>query len=478
MRLLSVAILPLVALISQLGTPNRDDSSDAEVIPFDISNKYKSVANRIIAAGREENDAYLKLQELCDDIGHRLSGSESLEKAIEWAQEALREDGQENVRTDKVMVRKWVRGNEYCELVSPRPLKIQMLGLGGSIATPKEGIEAEVIVVDNKEELDALPDDKIKGKIVVFNAAMPKYSPTKGAGYGAVVRYRSKGATWAAERGALAALVRSITAYSLNSPHTGAMRYDANVKKIPTAAISVEGATLLSRLQKRGKAPVVKLYMEAADHGLVPSANVLAEIVGSEKPEEIVVIGGHIDSWDVGAGAHDDGSGCVAAMEGLNILRKLKLRPRRTIRVVLWTNEENGIAGATNYLARHQKENHVAGIESDSGGFAPEGLSVELKDELKQDIAVEQLAEIAELLETIGATSIKQGFSGVDVGQLKTLGTACLGLQVDGRRYFNTHHTWADTVDKVNPKELTECAITFAVAAYVLADMPGRLGEK
>ena len=443
-----------------------------------LTNEYREVADRIIAAGRKENDAYLKLQELCDDIGHRLSGSESLEQAIEWAQASLRADGQENIRTDKVMVRKWVRGNESCEMISPRPLKIQMLGLGGSIATPKEGIEAEVVVVENKEALDALPDEKIKGKIVVFNVPMPRWSPTTGSGYGKVVQYRSKGATWASERGAVAALVRSVTAYSLDSPHTGAMRYSADVPKIPTAAISVEGATLLARLQARGKKPVVKLMMEASDHGQVPSANVLAEIVGSEKPEEIVVIGGHIDSWDVGTGAHDDGAGCVAAMEAMNILRKLKLRPRRTIRLVLWTNEENGIAGATNYLARHQNETHVAGIESDSGGFAPEGLSVEMKDEKRQDRATEQLREIAQLLKTINATKVVSGFSGVDVGQLKVLGTACLGLQVDGRRYFNTHHTWADTVDKVDEKDLTECSITFAVAAFVLADMPGRLGDE
>ena len=222
----------------------------------------------------------------------------------------------------------------------------------------------------------------------------------------------------------------------------------------------------------------MKLYMEAADQGEALSANVLGEIVGSEKPKEIVVIGGHIDSWDVGQGAQDDGAGCVAAMEALNILRKLGLRPRRTIRVVLWTNEENGTAGAQNYLARHQNEIHVAGIESDSGGFVPEGLSVEMQDEAQQEIALVQLGEILQLLKPLNATKAQSGHSGVDVGQLKTLGTACLGLDVDGSLYFDTHHTHADTVDKENPADLTECAITLAVTAYVFADMPGRLGEK
>ncbi len=441
---------------------------------------YQPAVDKIIASAREENDAYLKLQELCDDIGNRLSGSESLERAIEWAVQSLKADGHENVRSEKVMVRKWVRGNESCEMISPRPCKLNMLGLGGSVATPKDGITAEVIVVKDKDELDALPDEQIKGKIVVFDVPMPPYSEQDGSGYGRVVQYRGNGAKWASERGAVAALVRSVTAYSLDSPHTGAMRYSGGpeIKKIPTAAISVEGASLLHRLQNRGKTPVVKLYMEAEDQGEVPSANVLAEIVGSEKPEEIVVIGGHIDSWDVGQGAQDDGCGCVVAMEALNMIRKLGLQPKRTIRVVLWTNEENGIAGARSYAVRHQDEVHVAGIESDSGGFKPQGLSIDLQDDDKEQLAAAQLSEILTLLEPVGATRVTTGFSGVDVGQLKPTGTACMGLSVDGRLYFNSHHSWADTVDKVNPKELTECAITVAASAFVLADMSGKLGEE
>ena len=260
-------------------------------------------------------------------------------------------------------------------MISPRELKIGMLGLGGSVATPAEGITAEVIVVKDQDELDALADEAIRGKIVVFNFPMPPFSPTQGSGYGAAVAYRSKGATWAAERGAVAALVRSCTAYSLATPHTGAMGYSGgpNIKKIPTACITIEGATLLARLQARGKTPVVQLKMSAQQHGEVPSANVLGEIVGSEKPEEIVVIGGHIDSWDVGTGAQDDGCGCVVAMEALNMIRQAGLKPRRTIRVVLWTNEENGTAGAKSYAVRHQAETHVAGIESDSGDLRRRG---------------------------------------------------------------------------------------------------------
>jgi carboxypeptidase Q len=439
---------------------------------------YRATVNRIIESTRQENDAYLKLQELCDDIGHRLSGSESLDQAIAWAQQSMKADGQENVRAEAVTIRKWVRGNESCQLLEPRPLRIDMLGLGGSVGTPTEGLTAEVIVVRDKNELDELPDEKIEGKIVVFNYPMPMYSEVAGSGYGGTVVYRSNGAKWAAERGAVAALVRSVTAYSLVTPHTGAMRYSAETKKIPAAAISVEAAMMLKRFQDRGKQCKLCLKMEAEDQGEAQSANVVGEIVGSEKPDEIIVIGGHIDSWDVGQGAQDDGAGCVAAMEALNVIRKLGLKPKRTIRVVLWTNEENGLAGARSYLARHQNEDHVAGIESDSGGFKPQGLSIDMEDETKEEIAFQQLKSILKLLEPIGATRVVSSYSGADVGQLKRLGTACMGLQVDGRLYFNTHHTWADTVDKVNPKELTDCVATLAAAAYIFADIPNRLGEE
>jgi carboxypeptidase Q len=464
----------LLMLVLTQGSPAQDAESES------IARRYSAVADQIIKAARNQNDSYLKLQELCDDIGNRLSGSESLDRAIEWAQETMRSDGHENVRAEKVMVNKWVRGKESCELVSPRQLRFNMLGLGGSVGTPPDGITAEVLVVRDKAELDSLPDEAIKGKIVVFDFPMPQYSESSGSGYGQAVAYRGMGAQWAAERGGVAALVRSVTAYSLDTPHTGAMRRytgGPDAIRVPAAAITIEAATMLHRLQDRDKHPVVKLSMEAADQGEVPSANVLAEIVGSELPEEIVVIGGHIDSWDVGQGAQDDGCGCVAAMEALNVLRKLNLKPRRTIRVVLWTNEENGIAGATSYAARHHDEVHVAGIESDSGGFKPEGFDIEMDDDDSQTLAVQQLTEIVQLLQPIGATRVVPGYSGTDVGQLKPSGTACLGLKVDGRLYFNSHHTWADTVDKVNPQELTDCVSTVAVAAYVIADMPNRLGH-
>jgi carboxypeptidase Q len=252
-----------------------------------IAEAYRPIAKQIIEAAHQQNDSLRKLEELCDGIGHRLSGSDSLNRAIDWAQAVMKADGQENVRAEKVMVTKWVRGNESCELVEPRSEPIAMLGLGGSVGTPAGGITAEVLVVQSKEELEALPAEKVAGKIVVFNAAMPKYTPENGSGYGTAVQYRGNGAKWAAEKGAVAALVRSITAISLNTPHTGAMRYGDAKQQIPVAAITIEAAMMLQRLQDRGVTPKVKLSMESRTEGEAPSANVLAEIVGRKKSSSL-----------------------------------------------------------------------------------------------------------------------------------------------------------------------------------------------
>jgi hypothetical protein len=410
-------------------------------------------------------------------VGHRLSGSPQLEKAIDWAVESLKKDGQENVGREKVMVPHWVRGNESATMLEPRTTDLVMLGLGGSIATPPEGITAPVLVVKDKDELDQRAD-QAKGKIVLFNNVMPPYNPETGSGYGKAVHFRGKGAIYAAEKGAVACLVRSVTAKSLRSPHTGAMRYEEGVAKIPAAAITVEDADLIARLQARGVPVVVNLKMNAKMLDDAVSANVVAELRGREKPEEIVVIGGHIDSWDVGHGAHDDGAGCVMAMEAINVLRKLNFVPRRTVRVVLWTNEENGLAGGRAYAMDHEAElkNHVAAIESDSGGFKPDGYSVECEDKDRQNIAFQQIKEIGTLLSSIGPMEFNQGHSGADIGAMKPAGVMLLGHSVEGTTYFDYHHTHADTIDKVNPRELSENVAVLASVAYIIADMPERFG--
>jgi len=420
-------------------------------------------AKRIFDAVMAGNDAHKKLVELCDDVGHRLSGSTGLDRAIEWGVRTLEADGQENVRREPVSVPKWVRGNESLAMVEPLERRMPLLGLGGSIATPKEGITAEVVVARDRNELgDAA------GKIVVWNRAFTTYGET--------VAYRVNGASWAAEKGAVAALVRSITPRSLQTPHTGGMRYAPNVPKIPTAAITIEDAEYLERLVKRGRKAVLRLVMEAHDAGEAPSANVVGELRGREFPDEIVLVSGHLDTWDVGQGAHDDGGGCVIAMETLNVLRKLGLRPRRTIRCVLWTNEENGMAGVRTYLRDHAAElhKHVAATESDNGAMKPFGWHLDQLDADRLKLATVQLRTITDRL----GLKINVGSSAPDIGHFKPSGVPCMGLWVDGTRYFDYHHTETDTVDKVDPHELSLCVATTAVTAFLIADMPERLGQE
>ncbi|MFQ5490934.1 MAG: M20/M25/M40 family metallo-hydrolase [Phycisphaerae bacterium] len=443
-----------------------------------LADRYAPVAGQIIEATLKDNDAHRKLEELCYHIGHRLSGSKGLEQAVQWAARTMQADGLENVRAEPVMVPKWVRGPESLTLLEPRRETLAMLGLGGSVGTGPEGITGVVVAVADEEAFQALGEGA-RGKIVLFNNPMPPYHPETGSGYGKTVRFRSKGARLASEHGAIACLVRSVTATSLRSPHTGAMRYGKAKVKIPAAAVSTEDAEMLARLFARGTPAKVTLKMAAKNHGQVESANVVGELRGSELPEEVVVISGHLDSWDVGQGAHDDGGGCVMAMEAIHVLRKLNLRPRRTIRVVLWTNEENGLGGAKAYVKDHADEmsKHVAAIEADSGTFAPRGFSVDHQDQAKLSLAADQLRQILGLLGATGATDLKTGFSGADVSQMKPHGVALLGFSVEGSRYFDYHHTQADTFDKVDPEDLSRCVASIAVAAYVLADMPNRLGE-
>ena len=442
--------------------------------------RYREPAERIIRSALADNDAYDKLEHLCLRIGHRLSGSRELEKAIDWAIEVLKEDGQENVHREMVMVPHWVRGEESATMISPRVEPLYMLGLGGSVGTPPEGITAPVVVVSDEEQLDAL-GPAAKGKIVLFNNPMPRYDPERGASYGPTVRFRSNGARLASEAGAVACLVRSVTANSLRSPHTGAMRYGDAKIKIPAAAVSIEDAEMIARLQRRGAEVVVRLKMEAKTLPDVQSANVVGELRGSTRPDEVIVIGGHIDSWDVGHGAHDDGGGCVMAMEVINVLRKLNMIPRRTIRVVLWTNEENGLRGARAYARDHEWElaKHVAAIEADSGVFDPRGFSLDCSDKQREAVAAEQMRDILSLFPASRWNmNLTTGHSGADVGAMKEAGVILMGHRVEGSKYFDYHHTHADTIDKVEPKDLSRNVAVLAVVAYILADMPERLGER
>ena len=427
---------------------------------------YREAAARIIGAALTDDTAYRRLAYLCDRIGHRLSGSPQLEEAIRWALAEMRRDGLDNVRGEKVMVPRWVRGEESAEVVEPVKKGLVMLGLGGSTGTPPEGLTAEVVVVRNFEELDAL-GEKVRGKIVAYNVPFTNY--------GATVQYRGVGASRAARHGAVAALVRSVGPTGLQTPHTGGMRYDDAQPKIPAAAITIEGAEMLQRMQDRGERVVMRLKMGAKFLEDVESANVVAEIKGRERPDEVVLVGGHFDSWDVGQGAHDNGGGSIMSWEAVRLLKKLNLRPRRTVRAVLFTNEENGLRGGEGYRDAHKGElaNHVLAVESDSGTYRPTGFGLA---EAASPQARADMNEIAKLLSSVKADRIGPNGGGADIGPIMREGVIGAGLNVDGP-YFTIHHTPADTVDKVDPQDMAYCVAALAVMAYVVAEMPTRLGQ-
>jgi carboxypeptidase Q len=439
-----------------------------------IADAYRDAARRIVDTARADRRAYDTLVELSDTIGHRLAGSPSLDQAITWAAARMKTDGLD-VRTEPVMVPHWKRGVEEAAIVAPHARPLTILGLGGSVSTPRGGITAPVVVVRDWDELERRKAD-VKGKIVVYNAAMPPWTRERGSGYGIAVEYRWSGASRAAKHGAVAVLVRSATSRSLNTPHTGSLGYDKDVAKIPAGSLTIEDAELLARLAARG--PVqVRLRLESQVLPDAPSANVIGELSGRELPDEIVVIGAHLDSWDVGQGAHDDGAGCVTMMEALALIKRLGLQPRRTIRVVLFTNEENGLRGGKAYAQEHAAElpHTVLALEADSGGFQPTGFGVDHKDPAIARRIQQRIAQIATLLRPLGTLKVELGGGGADISPMKPAGVPQVGLWVDNRTYFDYHHTAADTVDKVDPAHLADMVAATAVLAYVVADLPERI---
>jgi carboxypeptidase Q len=423
-----------------------------------IASSHREAARRIVAAATADHRAYERIGALVDRFGPRLSGSVSLEDALDWILEQMRADGLENVRADPVMVPHWVRGEESLQLLLPRARALPVLGLGGTVATPPGGIRGEVLVVSSWDELEARRADAA-GRIVLFDVPFTTYGET--------VQYRSGGAVAAAKAGAVASLLRSVGPVSLQTPHTGGMRYEEGVPRIPHAAITVEDARMLHRMQERGERIEVLLKTEGEQLPEAPSRNVMAELRGSELPDEIVVLGGHTDSWDVGQGAVDDAGGVVAAWEAVRLLQELGLRPRRTIRVVGWTNEENGLRGGTQYAKDHAHEKHVLAIETDGGVFSPRGFGF-----TGSDAAFAIVKEIGTLLAAIGAGDVVRGGGGADIGPLMQTGVPGMGLNVDDTRYFWYHHTDADTLDKLDPDEVARCVAALAVMAYVVADLP------
>lgn len=423
----------------------------------ELTKRFSRDAERMLAWTKDDKGCYSLLADFCDHYPKRLSGSENLERGLDWLIGKMSAEGWK-VKTQPVMVPNWRRGNESLTMSKPISRAMPFCGLGGSIGTDGKPLTGSVLVVKSFDDLKARQAEA-KGKIVVFNVPFTTYGET--------VQYRSRGASEASRHGAIASLVRSVGPYGIQTPHTGGMGYQNDVPKIPHGAISMEDAMMMQRCQDRGETVELTLSMEAQWQPDAPSRNVIIEIPGSELPKEVVVMGGHIDSWDLGTGAMDDAGGCFVAWRALTMMKTLGLRPKRTIRVCFWTNEENGLRGGEAYAKQTADEKHVMAMESDAGVFAPTGFTCS-----DTSGAVREAAEdIANgLLSKVHASTITTGSGGADTSPLHRMGVPTMELTVQGERYFWYHHTEGDTVDKLKEHEVNDCVYAMAVVAWTFAN--------
>ncbi|MGE5277879.1 MAG: M20/M25/M40 family metallo-hydrolase [Acidobacteriota bacterium] len=453
-RALSIALLAAVPLSA--------GGSDAPLAP-DIRHAAEALRDKAIAG----SEASQWVAGLTDRVGPRLAGSPGDRQATAWGLQTLGALGFANVRAEKVAVKVWQRGAEWGEVVSPQPQRLALTALGGSVPTPEGGLEAEVLEVSSLEELGARPD-AARGKIVFFDKKMERASDM--AGYIRAVDVRGKGASRAAALGAVGVLIRSVGTDHNRLPHTGGVDYEEGLPRIPAAALSIPDAELLERLGRSGKPVRVRFTLACGDRGTAESANVVGEIPGAEKPKEIVLLGAHLDSWDLGTGAIDDAAGCGIVIEAARLIGELRRRPARTIRVVLFANEENGLAGARAYAKDHEDElsRHAAALEADSGTGRPTGFSW-----LAGPSAEPAVREIARLLEPVGAgAATGGGYGGADISPLRAAGVPLFSVRQDSSRYFDFHHTANDTFDKIEPESLDRMVAAVATFAYVAASTP------
>ena len=474
--LLSLSLFFCAQRVDAQQTPAVNSSPNASPSPTPAVFSAETLADlkRLQQAALTSDYAYRQVAHLSNNIGPRLTGSAQAAKAVDYVASELKALGCE-VQLERVMVPHWVRGEETAALVqfpgqaANTTQKIVLCALGDSVATPVDGIEAEVIVVRNFDELKSLPREKVAGKIVLFNYPFDKQMAAEGRGgeaYGEAVVYRADGPSSAARQGAVACLIRSVGGANYRLPHTGQTDYAMDAPKIPAGAVTAEDADLIVDLVRQG--PVkMKLVLTPQQLPDVESDNVIGDIKGSEHPEQVIVVSGHLDSWDLGTGAIDDGAGVAVSMETANLIQKLHLKPKRTIRVIAWMNEENGSRGSKQYAKDHGKEDHFAAIETDLGAGHPLGINIKAKPEVKKI-----LAPVATILQDSGAGILNLvEHCGADIEPLEKAGVPCFSPIQDSRFYFNYHHTAADTLDKIVPKELAENAAVVAVAAYALANM-------
>ncbi|MFK2819709.1 M20/M25/M40 family metallo-hydrolase [Flavobacteriaceae sp. LMIT009] len=431
--------------------------TDAEVI--------KKIYNSSLSNGK----SYEWLDYLSNQIGGRLSGSLNAERAVQWTKEELKKLGLDKVWLQPVMVPKWVRGTPefaYIETEPGKTINVNICALGGSVATPALGLKAKVIEVQGIEDLAKLGREKIQGKIVFFNRPMDETLINTFSAYGGCVDQRGSGAKEAGEYGAVGAIVRSMNLRLDDYPHTGAMNYgDTPVReRIPSAAISTNDAELLSSMLKLDKDIQFYFRQSCEQFDDVLSYNVIGEITGSEFPNEYIIVGGHLDSWDLGDGSHDDGAGCVQSMDVLRLMKESGIKPKRSIRVVLFMNEENGLRGGRKYaeVAKQKGENHIFALESDSGGFTPRGFSFDCTD-----ADFNQVLSWKPLFKPYLIHYFEKGGSGADIGPLKNDNIVLAGLRPDTQRYFDHHHAENDTFEHVNKRELELGAATMTALVYL-----------
>ncbi len=431
--------------------------------------KDEEVLQRIFNEVLVNGECYDNLEYLTQQIGGRLSGSPQAAAAVNWSRQVMEDYGFDKVFLQEVMVPHWVRGKkEVGKIVNSEKLgsvDVNICALGNAVGTGDKGAVGNVVEVHSFQELADLGEENIKGKIVLFNRPLDPTKIQTFEAYGGAVNQRGSGASEAAKYGAIGVVVRSMTTALDNIPHTGALRYALNIPKIPAVAISTNDAELLSSLLKDDKN--LKFYFEThcemKEDEL--SYNVIGEITGTEKPNEFIVVGGHLDSWDLGEGAHDDGTGCVQSIEVLRTLKSLGIKPRHSIRAVMFMNEENGLRGGRKYaeLAKENKEIHLAALESDSGGFTPKGFGINADEKV-----IKKIASWKPLFSPFKIYDIEKGEGGADISPLKAQGVSLIGFKPDSQRYFDYHHTEIDTFDKVNKRELELGAASMTALIYLI----------
>lgn len=459
---LSAALLASCIILSNCQAPAPQSGGEPELNLDDTK-----VIKQLFDEALTTRETYSLLDHLCNNIGHRLSGSEGAAKAVEWTEKVMTDYGFDKVYKQDLFVPNWKRGDkEVARIIGDSKGELSVLALGMSVATPAEGLTAEVVEVQGLDEVESLGRDKIEGKIVFYNRATDQRHIATGAAYGGAVDQRSAGPATAAKFGAVGVVIRSVgTAYD-DVPHTGVTSYKDDIPKIPAAALGFHSADRLTEALKQN--PDTKLFLKMTCQTLedAPSHNVIGELTGSEFPDEIITIGGHLDSWDVGQGAHDDGAGCMQSIQVLRLFQKLGIKPKRTIRAVMFMNEENGTRGGNKYaeIAEENKENHLIALESDAGAYSPRGFGV-----TAEDATLEKFRTWLPHFDQNTITYVKKGGGGVDIGPLhRTLGTPTIGFIPDSQRMFDLHHSPNDVFSTVHPRELELGTASIAGLIYLI----------